>query len=710
MSEQSAPELPPASPDQPMMQLVTSVDAINGKKITMTQTEWNKIFREKLDDKPVIEHPVLGKVVEVRPGVLARQVTMEDAFQQHLVNFEGPRMPTEELERARFNCLVYAKNNNNASLKDALMKVSTEDGMAVALREDRKNIVSITDHMAQEMAKPEAERDNLFRDNSEEAKKVYENMKKAGRVVQLRPGAVVDGKVLSREFVQELRDTGVYNIFVRRPPSEDKYMNEVRQNAANALAFVEGKMHVTSSLGGLDEKSDPKAREEFQVALAASTHAISLFEREKNLITRRDGEEITVRVNLDLFYKSLDEDHTPYKHIKEFMIQNGDAIGTSIAMSSPKSNELLVFIETMECALFMPRLAQLLCDQPLPRVVEFSRLYNIYRAAAGVMTVLNPLKTKKKAEAVKKRARRELHDMVTEDDGDVTFSSAHVDEVASQAGTWTEAHTTRQDVSEGISELRVLARRILLWEIGNLQDWFVKEEHYHANRDKEHDDFKPQFTHKEIDEIPNLMARFFYRQLWIMAQTYAIRVLHSYEFRLLLELEEYLPRNTKEFWRSPGLLPETFQRRNEKGEMVDVDQCPGITRQLVQQNNRFLVDWRKFNSPDIQRNLKKYMIDIPVVGNIDRLQVDDTQSWSPTIAQMRKYHRDMASLFRLTGRDVQRIVARFHKSEGEKAAAEMEVSLAEYMSTRQESMESSEKDESARPPDWNPELLAEQQR
>jgi hypothetical protein len=436
-----------------------------------------------------------------------------------------------------------------------------------------------------------------------------------------------------------------------------------------------------------------------------------LFEREKNLITRRDGEEITVRVNLDEFYKSLDEDHTPYKNVREFMIKNGPAIGMSIATSAEKSNELLIFTETMECALFVPRLALLFSEQPMPRVVEFSRIFNIYRAAAGIMTALQPLKSRKQIEADKKRGKRAIHSLVTEDDGDVTFASAHIDEKAAEAGGWTNAKTSRQDVSEGISQLRVEARRILLWEIANLQKWFLAEKDYHQKRATDPGDFHPQFTHQEVETIPNLMARFFYRQLWIMAQTYATRVLHSYEFRLLLELEEYLPRNTKEFWRSPGLLPETFQRRNEAGELVDVDQCPGVTHKLVAQNNRFLVNWRRFNSPEIQRNLKKYMIDIPIVGNIDTLQVDDTQSWSPTIAQMRKYHRDMASLFRLTMRDVKRIVDKYRKSEGEKSAAEMEANLAEYMAMRNESMDNTEEDDSIRsPPVWDPESVVQRQR
>jgi len=637
---------------------------------SFSDAQWKEIYSEKLDNKPVIQHPQLGPVVEVKPGLFVRKVNAEDKFKQHLQEFKGPRMPTDELEKQRFHAMVYARNNGATQLLEKLQTVSTEEEMQLAVKEDRKKVGNIEQAMQHF-----GEQDTLFKHDPDEANKVLESLKKQGRVLKLKPGSVIDGKVLTREAVNELRDQG-FNILVKRSPDQDPYMQKIRQDAANAMAFIEGKIQVDAGAKGVDKDTPEEEKRQLQVALATAANAISLYEREKNVITRHDGDQnIAVRVDLNDYYAKLKADHVYTNDIRQFMHEFGPAIHLSFASSEPKSSELMIFLECLDCAVFVPRLACLFADQPMPRVVEFSRVYNIYRAAAGSLQIINPAPSQTKLERMAKKAKTEIDKIIENDNADVQPANDRVEQANQAIGSWTQQRTSRQQISQGFSQLRLSARLQLLEKVRTLQGWLKKERAFHAASESDQklmlaSGFTTQFTVDEVKTIPNVLILFFYRQLWLYSQEFSIAVLQAYEFSILLQLETYLPKQTKDFWRTVSLLPEEIQ-------------CVGITKQKVLENNTHLTRWRTFDSNKVlAAAFKRHIVEIQLVPEIEEQRVDTTQSWSPTVKQIRKYYGDMCSLFQLSDLELRRMLDENNRRQNKQYRRQMTTSLREYFAAR----------------------------
>jgi hypothetical protein len=123
-------------------------------------------------------------------------------------------MPSDALERRRFAMMMSAKRDEDTQLFDSLSQVATLDQLDVVMRDHMKTVKTMDD-IAADPANAE-----LLEHNEEEAKKVYDALVKAGRVLKLNPGEVAEKKYITKEAVERLRKDG-YNVYVTRPPSED---------------------------------------------------------------------------------------------------------------------------------------------------------------------------------------------------------------------------------------------------------------------------------------------------------------------------------------------------------------------------------------------------------------------------------------------------------------------------------------------------------
>ena len=647
----------------------------NSRAMTLTRSEWKTIDKEGLDNKPLIEHPLLGKVVEVRPGVFARRITPDEAYKKHLENFQGtPLHPLDDVERRRFSLMLEAKSNSDGEELARLKLIKSVVEFEAHLARDREKVKTMDDIAA------DPNSSDLLKHNAAAAEEIRAALEKDGRILKLPDGALIvaaEGgkKVLAREYVDQLRKEGM-NVYVARTDDKDTYMKKITKDALNAMAFIEGKIELKR-----DEASGKVVDEEAErVAVEAATSALAVFEREKNVITRSDGEEVAVRLNLDAFVKGCkDAKLVTGGDIREFMHEHGAQLAHAIAATAADSNNFLIFTETLDFAQFVPRAYILfLGGQPSPRVVEFSRIYNVYRAAFRVLQPLCLSKNRKNYEKDERRKLKELQAMADTQKGDVVFPNMLQRDNARQAGSWTQTETLAEDVSEHFSRLRVAARERFFQKIELLQEWFELETRYHSRKaDAEFErkiaqkKFAPIFTHDEAAREPQLLVLFFYRQMWVFTQQMGQDILRAHEFMLLLMLEKWLPHATADYWSSEAELPKEIQ-------------CPGVTKKLITENNGALTSWRTFDSPALKHALGHYM---RVAPQLDRAFIDvrvhADQPWSPTYRQMIKFYRDMCSLFRLSLKDVKAISEHYHEGQRRKQTKAEKESLAQYMEERE---------------------------
>jgi hypothetical protein len=633
--------------------------------MTLTRSEWKQIDKDGLDNKPLVEHPLLGQVVEVRPGVFARRITPEEAFKKHLAHFTGTLLPAD-VEQRRFTLMLEAKSNSDADELARLKLIKSVAEFEKYLTRDRERIKTMDD-----IAKdPNAQ--ELLKQNAEQVELVRAALEKDGRVRKLPPGAIVvtpDGsKVLSREYVDQLRKEGT-NVYVTRTEDKDTYMKKITQDALNAMAFIEGKIT-------LKEDADPEVE---QVAIEAATNALAKFEREKNVIMRSDGEELTVRLNLDSFVKACQEQKLSALDIREFMHENGNKVAHAIAATAADSNKFLIFTDTLVSAHYVPRLYMLLLHgQPSPRVVEFSRIYNVYRAAFSVLQPVCLSKSRKNYERDEKKKMAELAELAAAQKGDVVFPNVLQVDNAKQAGSWTQTETLAEDVSANFSRLRVAARERFYAKMEILQDWFGEETRYHS---REHvaeferkiatKKFTPTFVHADLEREPQVLSLFFYHQVWVFVQAQNQEILRAYEFMLLLMLEKWLPRATNDYWSSEIELPKDIQ-------------CPGVTRRLIIEDNGALTAWRTFDSPVLKHTLGRLMRVAPKFDSafLD-VRVHHEQAWSPTYRQMVKFYKDLCSLFRLSVKDIKQISERYFEGQRRKQTKAEKESLEQFTKDRE---------------------------
>jgi hypothetical protein len=118
----------------------------NSRAMTLTRSEWKEIDKEGLDNKPLVEHPLLGKVVEVRPGVFARRITPDEAYKKHLENFQGTLLhPLDEVERRRFTLMLEAKSNSDGEELARLKLIKSVAEFEAHLARDRTRVKTMDD-------------------------------------------------------------------------------------------------------------------------------------------------------------------------------------------------------------------------------------------------------------------------------------------------------------------------------------------------------------------------------------------------------------------------------------------------------------------------------------------------------------------------------------------------------------------------------------
>ena len=609
---------------------------------------------------------------ELEPEIV---LSPEEMFHRHIDSWTGARMVgktqqgAENLERRRYLLLTAALRDHELDLRTALANLNvvpleirrlieaTQSGdlqIAEGAR-DRSQLKSMSDLLRKSKGNAKA----VLKEMTRTEKRLRDGMLKDGRLIKLDSGAFVRApqsgrKVLTHEGLEKLlRDRPELNVAVRRDPANDTYLNAKRHDAMVAMAAVESGLQASEMLNdGVNEQSSALVKQHFNEVISASAYAMNEYRRSLDVITRRDGDQtVGVRIDLGEYYKGLKERRIPYRDLRELSRFNSFQLRQVIGVISDGVKEVLVVRELLDCAVYTPRLAALIVDQSLPRVIEFSRLYEVYFAALQLLQQVTRLPTQREVDHEENAFHAQFERAIA---GHAVTRISDGPNQHSRSEPWRQMRTTKEMVEESTSRMLITARDTLFARVRELSDWYRLETRYHNGDMKPTEvnnlQYEPYYKRETYAEFPDIIAYNYYRELWRANQTFCISLLHSYEASILLYLQDYLPKEEAEVWRTRDILPLDGN---------DAVVCPAVTVDNLHSNNDRLTEWRSFDIDVRRRNMIADSIPAPPLNAslLERRVQTKHQPWSPTFRQMMQFHSVMNVLFKLPASEVANLFA-----------------------------------------------------
>jgi len=586
----------------------------------------------------------------------------------------GPRMKSENLERKRFLLLTAALKDANSQVAIDRLRAATKSAdlqIAEGAR-DRSQLKSMSDLLHKSAGNARA----VFAEMNASTERLRETMLREGRLIKLANGALARNpttgeRVLTREALERLKaDKPALNVIVRRAPGDDKFIQTLRHDALTATAAVESGFQAADELNdGVNAQSSALVVARFDEVVSASTYAINQYRRNLDVITRRDADHsVGVRVDLAAYYDELRRRNIPFHDLREFQRFNAAAVKTELGLIHDRIAEVFVLRECMDDAVFTSRLVALIADQSLPRVIEWSRAYELCFAALRVLQQVSSLPSQARIDADEAafharfaKAAGTAHAVTRVSDGPTRHARSE---------PWRQMRTTKEMVNEVTSRMIIAARDALFAEARQLGNWYSLESRYHSGAmlpaEVDALQYVPFYTRETYAQFPDVVAYRYYQELWAANRKFCIALLHGYEAPILLFLQEYLPKEDAETWRTRDLTP------------VGDDICPPVTLDAVRRSNARLCDWRAFDVDVRQRQMIQDALPTPPLrADLLELNVQKQQPWSPTFRQMQQFHSCMNLLFRLPAEEIEALFVRRNDDiRRARAATEAEIEKA----------------------------------
>jgi hypothetical protein len=437
-------------------------------------------------------------------------------------------------------------------------------------------------------------------------------------------------------------------------PDQDKFLNDLRHQALTATAAVESGFQAEKALDdGVSAESSAVVKQRLHEVALASAFAIGQYERNRDIITRQDGDHsLCVRIDISLFYKQLDEQGIPYVRIEQFREFNPNRIAEEMGYIQERMREVMTVRELLDCAVFPSRILIFALGQSVPRVMSFSRCYHALFATVRLLQQISKLPTNAQLLVAERGFVKRFHD---------EFVGKHTIErcgdgpyVLLDNESWRSMRTTKETINSFTSRHLKAARDDMLAAVRELGSWFTRETRYHNNQMGELEigqtGFEPTFTREQFAQYPDCVAHRFYRELWQINEKFCIGWLHAYEGTILLFLQDYIPKETWEHWRTRDIYP------------VGKDSTPPVTVDEVLANNKKLGEWRKFDGDVRARTEIKDAMQSPSLRpELLLLPVERDQPWSPTFEQLVEFHRAQNTLFCLPAEEIENLFNRRNK-------------------------------------------------
>jgi hypothetical protein len=619
-------------------------------------TDPNKLQAIDLSVLPKRIDPELGEVTVINPNTLARTITIEQAMREFLDNHkEVPRMESEKLERERFIMLNEARHSMSPLVEQALLTAKTE----ADLRRIRNPTGSNSSKTLADMIDESGGADKMFEENDAEAQRVYKMLIEQGKVLKLPSGAVVSGE-LTPSAVEGMRKRGI-DVGVVIDHTNTPYMQELRKNASTAIAFVHGSFGVTSSVAGVDADSSELVKREAAIAVTAAAEALEKYEKELNIITRRDGDQhLRLRVDIAPYYKQLREAGVPFKDFREKLPLFGEEIRLNMFAISAEVNKMLIFEPCMDTTLYVSRLFCVFHENASLRTVEFSRVLTMFitvfvvlQAHLGDLSVSNAQLEKASKKFRDKAARA----------GANTKMNPNLDDLPQ----WAKPMLSREAIESMFSETRALVHEEAMQYFRDGMEWYKRERAYHDNKMSAVDalEFKSHCTRDAVARTPALLEIIYYRMMWRNNTLFANGVVECYERVILAILQLYFPRGTTEWFLS-------------NQQPVAHDACYDRTRDECVAMNDKLTRWRRTATEgaaasEVARAHRERMRAVgiidppPLPPNLLDNKVEPDQSWSPTFAQLQTLHDSALTIFNTTPEEFRAFQTAYQADQEEQA-------------------------------------------
>lgn len=453
--------------------------------------------------------------------------------------------------------------------------------------------------------------------------------------VKVAPGEIKDGGFIDRSVIDRaVAQSGEkINIVTVRRDELDPFMQKSREAVRQALAYLHGGMQLEE----LETATDSSTNKELRVEDALET-AASVIERYRhaveNPITRADGDPSHfVMYSYADYYSNLPPQSIPPKNLSKetWFIEE---VYLSMRNSQAEScNTTLHLLPVLDCAVFVPLMALMWNRHAMPRIVEFSRVYQIYCAALGVCKTMVDMPTEKSEAVEKKKLMRKLAKM--------------------QKETPTIAMNPDPGVSERLTEEKADYIFKMMRESsldGFRQKWRELFEVYHNEKLVRTDDtakaliqYESIFPREKIESDPYLIEKWYYGRLWYESQNFCIDLLSAMELAIFARLQDYLCIQHHELFRVRTLLPSAAHTNS-------------LTESLVKENNAAYTNGRQDLWRLLQANAKfkkaanndlSLLFETTPLEETDAIDQENVladQPWSPTFAQMKRFHRDNCTL------------------------------------------------------------------
>jgi hypothetical protein len=499
------------------------------------------------------------------------------------------RLPLQVLQQ-----LLHAKKPDDLAFVSTLMQTTSSRRTADAIKGGALKFIEQTD------------------------RKLAELMEKC-RKVQLKPEEVEE-KFIKPAAIERLKtENPNLNVMVEFDPDNTQYMQKLRAAAVAASSAVSDGMPIAGTIEG---EQDDNAKKIAAASVHAATVAIRAYEEAKDVITREDGDETVVVGNL--FYTSyLEAERKRNNVLEDFRKEQWftvDAMRTIMAIQAEQVSYTIAMLPVVDCAVFVPRLALLLCGQPLPRVVEASRIYRIYVAAMTLIHLNLPLLPQKEFAS---QMTRKLKKMTKETGVQLDVKVANLPQYAYGGDISQEMH------DENFARLHASA----------MHDWFEMKSKARADYARESEcRANPELAVAKSRLVPGLLEKcpraiefFFYGAMWHASQHTFIGLLHKFEACIIKRLHRFLDGGSLDYLCTRRKLP-------VKGY--------AFTTQLLAKSNSELIQMRQ-KYIDAAKTLPAYQavapkIELKDVPLGDTTEFDEklgfeAQAWSPTIGQLKQY-------------------------------------------------------------------------
>lgn len=441
----------------------------------------------------------------------------------------------------------------------------------------------------------------------------------------------IDRAVLERAIAKTGEKVNVVTV---RSDASDPYMQQVQQDAKQAMAYVSQGMQRAEVESGTAMSADS-----VEEALKTAVVAIEKYRNAvDSAITRPDGDPTHFAQYLyDDYIKELPEGTAPHKNLRSESWFIEEVFTGMRDKQAQACNTALHLVSVMDCAVFVPLLALLWNRHAMPRVVEFSRVYRIYAAALAICkTMIDAPTEKSEALAAKKLAKKIAK--IQQSEPTVTASP-----VPPSTG-----RLTVERIENIFMRMRTTAAAEFQAAWQHAFQVLCNEKLKHSKRgDRDLIDYTSRITDAEIAADPLLPERQYYGKLYLITQNFCLDHLAAMEMAIISYMQDYVRLSDYEVFIVSRQLPVEVHGNS-------------LTTSLVHENNESFTSGRaelwdvlkgnpKFKKA-AENDLPVILAEVPLCDTtkIDDERVVPDQPWSPTFAQMKRFHADCFRLLALS--------------------------------------------------------------